>query len=345
MLCLLFPFAIGARTWGSHSDAGAATNASGKTKSERGQQSPTPVDRRAVRGRCQVTDFTMEPGEVDEAVVLKDPAGEQTVLFDLSEGGAIVSLKYRKLEYVWGYNGGGLLQMAFHNRREKGHRVGDYNPTQAGDGSAMSPVTGVDCNPSGSVDIMTMMLDFNHNNGFYPHPLIALWGGRVDSTIPLSYFSPYTLETHAHWVRNPGGEPKYYLELDERFTHLTNAKMGPIAYDFADYQPWRFNVRAISPKNCPCASSVTNYIAGGWYLDKTRQVGLAIVMPSSNFPNEKVGGGFNSDYMWRNHSFHLSGTESLDGIASKHFVWYVMVGPWDKALKFARKLGLPGGER
>jgi hypothetical protein len=47
--------------------------------------------------------------------------------------------------------------------------------------------------------------------------------------------------------------------------------------------------------------------------------------------------------MWRNHSFHLSASESLDGVASKKFVWYVMVGPWSNALQFSMKLGLSGG--
>ncbi len=309
------------------------------------QQLLTPVDKQAVRVNCRLTDFTMEPGEVDQAIVLKDPANEQTVLFDLAEGGAIVSLIYRGTEYVWGYNGGGLLQMAFHNQRKDGPWEGDYNPTQAGDGTSKSPVTGIGGNGKDSLDILTMMLDFNHNNGFYKHPLIAVWGGKVDTHIPTSYFSPYTLETIAHWVKNSGGEPKYYLELDERITHLTDEKLGELIYDFADYQLWKFSVRAISPKNCPCKSSLTNYMSGGWYSDSTRQEGLAIAMPSSNFPNSKVNGGFNSDYMWRNHSFHLTSSESLDGVASKSFVWYVMVGSWDNALKFSQKLGLSRGER
>ena len=61
-------------------------------------------------------------------------------------------------------------------------------------------------------------------------------------------------------------------------------------------------------------------------------------MPGANFPGNKVGGGFNSDYMWRNRNFHLVSHESLDGIASKSLVWYVMAGPWQNALAFAKKL-------
>ena len=338
LLCFLFLLTIEAQ-------ACTATDTLGSTTNQEAQQSPTPIDKEAIRVPCNVTDFTMQPGEVDQAVVFKDPANEQTVLFDVAEGGAIVSLKYHNIEHVWGYNGGGLLQMAFHNQRNDGPWKGDYNPTQAGDGTNMSPVTGIACYGTDSVDIITMMLDFNHNNGFYPHPLIAVWGGKVDTTIPTSYFSPYTLETIAHWVLNPLGKPKYYLELDERITHLTDEKMGQFTYDFADYQNWNFNVRAISPENCPCSSSLTNYMSGGWYSDTTRQEGLAIAMPSSNFPDSKVRGGFNSDFMWRNHSFHLTSTEPLDGVTSKKFVWYVMVGPWDKALQFSQKLGLSRGEK
>jgi hypothetical protein len=333
LMCLLF---IEAQDWVFAGTLGSSTK-------QEAQQSTTPIDKQAVKVCCQITNFMMQPKEIDQAVVFRDPANEQTVLFDLSEGGAIVSLKYRNTEYIWGYNGGGLLQMAFHNQRNDGPWAGDYNPTQAGDGTNMSPVTGVACNGTDSLDIITMMLDFNHNNGFYPHPLIAVWGGKVDTTTPTSYFSPYTLETIAHWVLNPSGEPKYYLELDERITHLTDEKMGPLAYDFADYEPWKFNVRAINPANCPCPSSLTNSVSGGWYSDTTRQEGLAIAMPSSNFPQSEIGGGFNSDYMWRNHSFHLSASESLDGVASKKFVWYVMVGPWNNALQFSMKLCLSGG--
>ena len=295
-------------------------------------------DKQAVRIGCQTATFQMQPGQVDHAVVLKDPAGEQTVLFDTTAGGAIVSFKHRGLEHTWGWNGGGLLQMAFHNSMKRGPWPGDYNPTQAGDGSAFSPVTGVACQGTEAVTVMTMMLDFNHNNGFYDKPLIAVWGGQVNDMLPLSYFSPYTLETKATWAPNPAGKPKYYLRLEERFTHIADEQIGPFSFDFANYMPWEFDVRAISPENCPCPASSTRYVAGGWYRDAARTTGLAVAMPSSNFPNEKVGGGFNSDYMWRNRNFHLTSEGTLDGIASKSFVWYVMAGPWENALAFARGL-------
>jgi hypothetical protein len=233
--------------------------------------------------------------------------------------------------------------MAFHNERKDGPWSGDYNPTQAGDGSTMSPVTGVACSDTVSVDIMTMMLDFNHNNGFYQDALIAVWGGRLNSSGTLSYYAPYTLETQARWVPNPAGEPRYYLELEERFTHLTAEKIGPFGFDFADYEPWEFNVSSISPENCPCSSTDTTYMAGGWYRDAQREEGLAVAMPSRNFPHNKVSGGFNSDYVWRNRSFHLGSSEALDGIASKTFVWYALVGSWQNALEFARHLGSAGG--
>jgi len=146
------------------------------------------------------------------------------------------------------------------------------------------------------------------------------------------------LETRASWVPNPAGAPKYYLKLEEYFTHIADEKIGPFGYDFANYMPWEFDVRAVSPENCPCPSSSTNYMAGGWYKDQARTTGLAVAMPSSNFPNNQVHGGFNSDYMWRNRNFHLGSREALDGIAQKKLVWYVMTGSWENALKFARTL-------
>ncbi len=297
----------------------------------------TPPDHDAVRVACQTTEFRMQPNQPDQAIVLKDPAGEQTALFDTTQGGALVSLKYRGVEHIWGYNGGGLLQMAFHNRRDKGSIAGDYNPTQAGDGSAMSPVTGIACDGTQTADIVAMILDFNHNNGFYDKPLIAVWGGRVNDMVPLTYFSPYTLEIRASWVPNPAGEPKYYLRLDDRLTHIADEKIGAFTYDFADYALWEFNVRAVDPENCPCDSSRTKYMVGGWYQDESRRTGLAIAMPSVNFPGGKVSGLFNSDYMWRNRNFHLGASEPLDGISSKAFTWFVMAGPWSNAKAFAQK--------
>jgi hypothetical protein len=296
------------------------------------------VSKRPVTVACETTDFKPQPNQTDKAIVLRDPTGEQTAIFDTTQGGALVSLKYHGLEHIWGFNGGGLLQMAFHNRMEHGAWDGDYNPTQAGDGSANSPVTGIACDRDKSVDLFTTMLDFNHNNGFYSKALVAVWDGKVNTMVPLSYSSPYLLETHAQWVPNPSGAPQYYLQLKERLIHVADEKIGSFSFDFAAYAPWEFNVRAMSPATCPCSSEQTSYVAGGWYLDDARQDGLAVAMPSSNFPRAKVGGGFNSDYMWRNRSFHLGSQEALDGIAAKDFVWYVMTGPWTGAETFARGL-------
>jgi hypothetical protein len=156
-----------------------------------------------------------------------------------------------------------------------------------------------------------MMLDFNHNNGFCEKPLIAVWGGRMNDMAPLSYFSPYTLETQARWVPNPAGEPKFYLRLEERFTHLADEVIGPFAYDFAAFMPWEFGVRAVSPENCPCPASPTSYVAGGRYRDDTRNTGLAVAMPGTNFSGGQISGGFNSDYMWRNRNFRLGSNDEI----------------------------------
>jgi hypothetical protein len=297
-----------------------------------------PVRKQAITIACQVTEFKPQPNQTDSSIVLHDPANEQTAIFDTTQGGALVSLKYQGLEHIWGYNGGGLLQMAFHRHMDNGAWSGDYNPTQAGDGSANSPVTGIACDGDKSVDIVTTMLDFNHNNAFYSKPLIAVWDGRVNEMVPLSYSSPYVLDTKAEWVSNPAGAPKYYLRLRHRFVHIADEQIGPFSFDFAAYVPWEFGVRAVSPEHCPCSASQTSYMAGGWYTDDLRHEGLAVAMPSSNFPHQSVHGGFNSDYMWRNHNFHLGSREALDGIRAKDFVWYVMAGSWDSAAAFARNL-------
>ena len=286
---------------------------------------------------CVVSEVEPQPGQTDGAIALHDPAGEQTAVFDTSQGGALVSLRYADQEHVWGYNGGGLLQMAFHNRMQ-GAWDGDYNPTQAGDGSANSPVVGIACEGDRSADIVTSMLDFNHNNGFYKKALVAVWNGRENDMVPLSYASPYLLETQADWVPNPQGKPAFYLHLRERLVHVADEAVGPFSFDFAAYMPWEFTVRAVSPENCPCSPEQTSYVAGGWYTDQSRQRGLAVAMPSHNLSSGRVGGGFNSDFMWRNRNFHLSGRALLDGVAAKEFTWYVMPGAWAPAQAFAEKL-------
>ena len=231
-----------------------------------------------------------------------------------------------------------MLQMAFHTDTRMVPWPEDYNPTQAGDGTAMSPLSGIACNGTRSVDLLVTPLEFNHNYALYNHPLLAVWDGRINTFMPLSYSTPYILEERASWVVNRSGSPKYYLQLKEHYVHLADEKVGPIEYDFASYNPWNFSTRAISPENCPCDSDKVKYVAGGWYQDDKRLDGFAVAMPSNNFPASKVHGSFNTDYMWRNHNFHLGAMESLDGIQAKDFVWYGMPGPWDSAIRFARSL-------
>lgn len=315
----------------------------------------TPVTK-ALPPACEIAEFEPEPGQKDQTVVFEDPAGEQKVLFDTTEGGAIVSWKYHDIEHVWGNNGGGMLQMAFHGDMKNGPWEGDYNPTQAGDGTSNSPVTGIACDGTSSLDILSSPLEFGHNGGAFPHPLIAVWNGRVSDVIPLSYASPYTLETRASWVENPDGAPKYYLKIEEHYTHVADEKIGPVLYDFALYAPWEFSTHAITPdkcpcdpekaclglgsnnEKCPCEPKELSYLAGGWYQDDQKLDGLAEAMPSSDFPHIPSAGEFNSDYMWKDRSFHVMVTEPLDGIQAKDFVWYVMAGSWNSALKFSRGL-------
>jgi hypothetical protein len=301
------------------------------------EREPSPPTAEANAIACTTSEFKPEPNQTDQAVVLVDPAGEQKATIDITQGGALVSLIYGGQEHVWKYNGGGLLQMAFHNHMQ-GAWEGDYNPTQAGDGSAASPVTGVSCDHNHSLTTLTTMLDFNHNNGFYPKALVAVWDGKVNDMVPLSYSSPYLLETNADWVPNPKGSPAYYLRLQERMIHVADEKVGPFSYDFASYNPWELTTRAVFPENCPCTESQANSIVGGWYKDPSRAVGIAVAMPASNFPGGKISGGFNSDFMWRNRNFHLGAHEALDGIAAKDFVWYVMPGPWENAKSYAATL-------
>lgn len=91
----------------------------------------------------------------------------------------------------------------------------------------------------------------------------------------------------------------------------------------------------MSPQNCPCDVAASKFVAGGFYRENLRD-GLGVAMPSRNFSSGSVNGNGGTEPMWRNHSFHLSGRDTLDGIASKAFVWYVFAGPWKNAEAFAK---------
>lgn len=52
--------------------------------------------------------------------------------------------------------------------------------------------------------------------------------------------------------------------------------------------------------------------------DEPRTNGLAIAMPANNFPAPKVEAGFNTDYMWRNRSFHLSAKDAVEHAGQPH---------------------------
>ena len=91
LTCFLFSLAVEAQT---------LTNTLDSKGTGRSEPSFTPIDKEAVRGHFQLTEFTMQPGELDQAIVFKNPANEQTMLFDLAEGGTIVSFRYRDIEHM-----------------------------------------------------------------------------------------------------------------------------------------------------------------------------------------------------------------------------------------------------
>ena len=160
--------------------------------------------------------------------------------------------------------------------------------------------------------------DFNHNNGFYKKPLIAVWGGRVNDMIPLSYFSPMSWKPGRASDAESRGRTEALPAIARAVDHIADETIGSFAFDFA---------RTISPGNSAFVRSVPKTAPAPlrkpitWpevgIGTKKRDTGLAVAMPSSNFPGEKVWASFNSDYMWRNRNFHLSSQDSLDGIAAK----------------------------
>jgi len=294
---------------------------------------------------CTTTTFTPEPGVNHQALKIVDPSGEQEVLFDMTWGGSIVSLKYLGQEYVWGTKSGGLLQLAVHHCTNPDCSL-DYNPTQAGDWYNGTAVLGASCNSTPLARIDTATLDFSRNNtGLCP--AYGVFGGIMDLS-PAGYFTPYAIQSIVTFVPNPLETPQYYLKIDQSITNISDSlTQGSENYiwgfDLACYAPYSFVNYTLDPactQANKCDAATTPYIVGGMYQDGPLTHGISIYTAPQTYWdtfNSKLFIGQAADDINQNQSTHImAANQTIPPGSYKKFIWYVMVGSWNNASQFAK---------
>lgn len=187
-----------------------------------------------------------------QALVLTDPAGEQTAKFDLAFGGTLVSLNYQNTELIYGDVTGAQVQTAWFTGRndEMGFMGQFYNPETGGDNALYPPggpqdlshpevrgnlTHGAYCTGANSATILTTMTDYllgrsgiHQGYGVYsfgpqrgsPNPY-AQGCAEVRDNCPL-YTTPYSITTLASFVPNASGAlPHYYLKQTQIATNVS----------------------------------------------------------------------------------------------------------------------------
>ena len=291
-----------------------------------------------------------------EVVVLKDPSGQQQALFDLTHGGTLISLRFQKKELLFGQSAGadvGIYTVSHHDKKQV--RAGQdpfwsaFHPDQGGSSMGIpSTVAGIACNGERSMRVISMMVDAGVDNSFQRKPLVGVWAGRVANTFPPGYSTPFVIETDARWVRNPGGTPRYYLELQQRVVNIRSKPFRDAEWSLEGASPWDFDYPASYPRRCtartPCQSQNTRAIATGRYQTEARTKGIAIVVPTTQWGTKQAFVRSNAEYVhllygpvWAapRHVFSVVLRHDIEGLKGFHFEWFVCAGSWKQARRFA----------
>lgn len=304
---------------------------------------------------CHVENRELTPGNEVQVVVLRDPSGEQQAEFDLTHGAALVSLRYRGHELLYGHSAGANIQMYEIRHGTELELKGlnpfwsAFNPDQ-GESSMDVPstVAGVACRGQQWMNAFAMMVDAGADNSFQREPLLGAWKGQLSGHFPPGYSTRYAIETEASWIANPGKTPSYYLRLDQTVVNVGDVDSGTMHWLLLGTVPWSFDHWAAAPAGCtektPCQSSTTPVISAGRYEDATDTQGVAVVVASAAWAADRVylsGGdeavGDAPEEPKRDFGVVL--THTLAGGAGIEFQWYVCAGSWDEASAFATKIG------
>ena len=295
---------------------------------------------------CSVVNYNPAPSVTHQAISLTDLASQQTVLFDLTWGGAIGSLSYAGYEYVWNDQANGLFQTLFHTSLNTSQ---DYCPAQAGDMNELaSPVAGASCNQNPLYRMDTGMLDFFSNQSGRS-PAFGAFDGLLYIS-PNGYFTPYVLQSVAVFTSNPFGPPTYYLRIDQAITNISESvSQGSEnltwTFDISLKSPSSFSYFSFSPtctQSSKCSGAATNYLLAGQYIDSARTIGIAtLILPVDHWntlnTNVWVEQGSNTSPSYSYTHLYAENQTLPTGSTKKYFI-YVLVGPWLSALDFAGSL-------
>jgi hypothetical protein len=319
--------------------------------------------------RCNVENYVLGPGNEVQVVVLRDPSGQQEARFDLTHGAGLVSLRYDGKEVLFGHNlganesslGANVSMYKIRHGTEEGLTGFDpfgqfqsaFLPNQGWTSMDVpSTVAGVACRGGAWMNAFAMLADFGADESFERHPLMGVWKGRLSGHFPPGYSTPYTLETEASWVPNPGQTPKYYLRLEQTAVNIRPEDSGDLHWQLMATVPWSVDYETSYPDSCtaktPCRSSTTPAMAAGRYEDAAHSRGVAVVVPTQAWmTSEAYLVGDNDPYVEEIGSpevFKLRYLGAvlqrpLAGLTGFRFQWYICAGPWSGAQDFAQKLG------
>lgn len=319
--------------------------------------------------RCSVENYQLGPGNEVQVVVLRDPSGQQEARFDLTHGAGLVSLRYRGKEVLFEHNlgagesslGANVSLYRIRHGTEEGLKGFDpygqfqsaFLPNQGMSSMGVpSLVAGVACRGRAWMNAFAMLADFGADESFERHPLMGVWKGRLSGHFPPGYSTPYTLETEASWVPNPGKTPNYYLRLEQTVVNIRADDSGTLYWQLMGTVPWSVDHETAYPDGCtlktPCQSNATPVIAAGRYQDTGHSKGVAVVIPTKAWMTDQaylVGDtdpyveAVGSPEVFRVRYFGAVLQRPLAGGTGFRFQWYVCAGSWNEARAFASKLG------
>lgn len=313
--------------------------------------------------RCHVENYSLnaeidwqvrQPLVSDEVVVLRDPAHEQEARFDMRHGASLYSLRYQGKELLFGHSAGADVSMYAIRHGTESELKGlspywsAFHPDQGGSSMGVPATTvGVACRGENSMEAFAMMVDAGVNSAFVSEPLMGVWMGRISENFPPAYSTPYVLETEASWVKNPRGQPRYYLKLGQTVINVRPSSSGSMQWFLTGAAPWNFSHGITNVSRCtektPCTGDAVRAVATGQYEDAAHSLGVAAVVPTGAWHTQKLYlQGAVSPYggvpVVRKQSFGIVLTHTLNGITAFHFAWYLCAGNWDQAKDFASSL-------
>lgn len=294
----------------------------------------------AAGEKCtQTTTFSPTSGVTHQAVYLNDPAGQQTAVFDLAWGGALVSLTYGGTQHVSATSTAGAIQPIL--------RAGAYQPTQAGDDQNRgTPMIGVACSPH-SLWLTSGLVEYQSGASHGPSASYVYNNNQWNSFTMLA--APYVVSTYAYFVPNPLGTPAYYLKIDETITNVDPSETTTFTFDASAATPAAFSTHQQYPTLCVggsssgCTTTGTDTVIAGVYTSSAKTTGLAIAAyPSTDWVADSSGRVSVTIDSGATNTIHLQDTAwSVTPGHARTLSQYVMVGSWANAQDFALRRCLP----